>query len=161
MQDFSYVNTGKELYQDCFFHCCRKLCHKRIYLLMEVVTTGADTVQSIPCHNDFWHADSERNSGGAEVGDHLLEMLSSFRGLQSNAGEKKAFMWWTKPWILAVSEEPCLPALSKGCPRTGILQVKAQGCILVRQHHLITALAPLLAGCFGSIRRFLEGPLGT
>lgn len=57
---------------------------------MEVVTTGADTVQSIPCLNDFWHADSERNAGGAEVGDHLLEMLSSFRGLQSNAGEKKS-----------------------------------------------------------------------
>lgn len=28
MQDFSYVNTGKELYQDCFFHCCRK-CRQR------------------------------------------------------------------------------------------------------------------------------------
>lgn len=55
---------------------------------MQVVTTGADTVQSIPCHNDFWHADSEGNARVAEVGDHLLEMLSSFRELQRNPGEK-------------------------------------------------------------------------
>lgn len=55
----------------------------------------------------------------------------------------------------------CLPALSKGCPRTAILQVKAPGCILVGWYHLITTLALLPAGCSGSIQRFLEGPLGT
>lgn len=89
---FYLCKYWKELYQFCFFHCGRNLCHKSIHLLMQVLHTATDTVQNIPespCHNDFWDADVEWNAGVAEVQDHLLEMLSFFRGLQSNPGEKK------------------------------------------------------------------------
>lgn len=65
------------------------------------------------------------------------------QGTAKQSGGKKVSTWWTKPWILAVSEEPCLPALSKGCPRTGTLTLNAPGCILVWRRHLITTPVPL------------------
>lgn len=74
-----------------FLPLLQKSVSQKHSLLMQVLTTGTNTVQSIPassCHNDFWDADAEWNAGVAEVRDHLLEMLSSFRGLQSNPGEK-------------------------------------------------------------------------
>lgn len=83
-----------------------------------------------PCHNDFWDADAEWNAGVAEVWDHLVEMLSSFRELQSNPGEKNIHV--VDKALDFGSNWRALSACTKqGLPKDRNTPGKAPGCILV------------------------------
>lgn len=120
-------------------------------------TTKKENMPASPCQSDFLGCRCRMKCYCGWDG------RSSFRNavLLQGTERKRVFRWGTKPWILAVSEKPCLPALRKGCPRTRILQVNAPQCILLWWHHLITTLVPWPGRLLGSIQRCLEGHLGN